>query len=491
MRNLLSGAGPRRLILIVVAILLILLAWQQTLAAGRDLITRNVVGEGGTSLRYLAPAGGQQLPGVIIAHGFAGSKQLMYGFGNALARAGYGVMLFDFDGHGSAGGHLGQRPTTLQRNLDVARAALIVQPEIDPARLALLGHSMGSGAVMTAAIDAPEQYRATVAVSPTSAAVAADRPRNLLLMAGSLEPQFLGNAQDLLAAAGGPNDDLGTGRGRALVEVPRVEHITILFSRIAHQAALDWLDRTFERSHSTVAPDGRLLWFGAHLGGWLLLAVAVGPLLSTGAQVDVAGRGRWRWLGLPLGAVIAALVLFLAGRLFEVSALGGLLVGGALGLWFLVLGLVWLPLGFRPRPPAVGDLGWGLLLFALLTVAFGTIAHFTWLPWALTAARLARWPLMAAAVLPWLLASALAQHRLGLAARAGWWLYQSAIIVAGLVLTILIAPQLGFISLLLPIFPIILGIMGAVGAAVDRPWAVALGNALFFGWLLVAVFPLA
>jgi hypothetical protein len=33
--------------------------------------------------------------------------------------------------------------------------------------------------------------------------------------------------------------------------------------------------------------------------------------------------------------------------------------------------------------------------------------------------------------------------------------------------------------------------MGAVGAAVDRPWAVALGNALFFGWLLVAVFPLA
>ena len=63
--------------------------------------------------------------------------------------------------------------------------------------------------------------------------------------------------------------------------------------------------------------------------------------------------------------------------------------------------------------------------------------------------------------------------------------------MAGLVLTILIAPQLGFISLLLPIFPIILGIMGAVGAAVDRPWAVALGNALFFGWLLVAVFPLA
>ena len=76
MPNRLFSAGPRRLILIAIASLLILLAWQQTLAAGRGLITRNVVGEGGTSLRYLAPAGGQHLPGVIIAHGFAGSKQL-------------------------------------------------------------------------------------------------------------------------------------------------------------------------------------------------------------------------------------------------------------------------------------------------------------------------------------------------------------------------------------------------------------------------------
>ena len=43
----------------------------------------------------------------------------------------------------------------------------------------------------------------------------------------------------------------------------------------------------------------------------------------------------------------------------------------------------------------------------------------------------------------------------------------------------------------LPIFPIILGIMALAGAALARPWAAALGNALFLGWILVAVFPLA
>ena len=30
-----------------------------------------------------------------------------------------------------------------------------------------------------------------------------------------------------------------------------------------------------------------------------------------------------------------------------------------------------------------------------------------------------------------------------------------------------------------------------MGAAVNDPWAYAIGNALFFGWMLVAVFPIA
>jgi dienelactone hydrolase len=487
MRDRLANIGTGRWIVIAVAILMILVAWQQTLAAGRGLITRDVAGE--IPLRFVAPAGEGQVPGVVVAHGFAGSKQLMYGFGYALARAGYGVMLFDFEGHGGAGGGLSQ--TTLQRDLAAAREALLAQPEIDPAQVALLGHSMGSGAVMTAAIAAPDQYRATVAVSPTSAAVTPDSPRNLLLMAGSLEPQFLGNAHTLLAAAGGSNDDLSAGLGRALVEIPFVEHITILFSRASRQAALDWLDRVFDRPSSLVAPDRRLVWFGVHLGGWLLLAVALGPLLPAGAPPAVVSRRPWRWLGLPLGALVAALVLYIASRLFDVSSLGGMLVGGAIGLWFLVLGLVWLPLGFRPPRPARDDLLWGLLLFALLTLAFGLMAHFTWLPWALTAARLARCPFVAAAVLPWLLASALAQQDARPAARLGWWLYQSVVVVVGLALTIQLAPQLSFIFLLLPVFPVVLGILGVAGLAFRRPWAFALGSALFFGWLLVAVFPLA
>lgn len=487
-----SHLSPVRWIAVVLAVAVIVIAWQQVLAAGRGLVVRDLEGAGGTPLRYLVPEGASDAPGVIVAHGFAGSKQLMYGFGYALVRAGYGVMLLDFDGHGAARGRLDRAGDALQRNLAAAYASLAAQPEIDPARIALLGHSMGSGAVMTAAIDSPEQYRATVAVSPTGAAVTADAPRNLLLMAGSLEPQFLGNGRSLLAEAGGASDDLDAGRGRALVEVPNVEHITILFSRVAQQAALDWLNRAFARPLAEVAADRRMVWFGVHLGGWLLLWLALSPLFAAPAQaLSVVRRRPGYWLGLPLGALAAAFLLFLAGRVFDVSRLGGLLVGGALGVWFLVLGLVWLLSGFRPPRPAAPDVLWGLLLFAFLSLAFGAMAQLTWLPWLLTAERLARWPLVAAAVLPWLLASALAQHRAKPAGRFGWWLLQSAVIVAGLGLTILLSPDLFFIFLLLPTFPLLLGLLAIAGTALDRPWAVALGGALFWGWILVAVFPLA
>jgi pimeloyl-ACP methyl ester carboxylesterase len=260
LRNEAKRLSITRWLLAALAVGLILLSWQRVLAAGRGLVSRDVSAESGTPLRYVAPEGASGVPGVIVAHGFAGSSQLMTGYAYALARAGYGVVLADFDGHGRARGVLDRGGDALQRNLASAYAALAAQPEVDPARIALLGHSMGSGAVMTAAIANPERYRATVAVSPTSAAVTAEAPRNLLLMAGSLEPQFLANARSLLAAAGGPNGDLAGGRGRALVEAPNVEHITILFSRTAQRRPLTGSTRRMICRRRPSAPTGA--WCG-------------------------------------------------------------------------------------------------------------------------------------------------------------------------------------------------------------------------------------
>lgn len=54
----------------------------------------------------------------------------------------------------------------------------------------------------------------------------------------------------------------------------------------------------------------------------------------------------------------------------------------------------------------------------------------------------------------------------------------------------LFVPGLFFLILLLPLLPVVLLVLQAVGGAWHDPWAYAVGNALFFGWLLAAVFPL-
>ncbi|MCL4868109.1 MAG: alpha/beta fold hydrolase [Anaerolineae bacterium] len=479
-----------RIGILAAALLLLLLAWVQVGRAKAGLVTRRLE-QAGVPMQFVAPAGAQQVPGILIAHGFGGSKQLMLAYGYVLAQAGYGVLLWDFAGHAANPAPLDRQGDVLQANLDVAYATLIAQPEVDGTRIALLGHSMGSGAVMTAAIRDVERYQATVAVSPTGADVSPEAPRNLLLQAGALEPQFAANAERLLAAAGGANDDLAGGRGRAFHLIPGVEHITILFSPDSHQSALAWLDRTFARSSDTAYRDSRILWYLIHLLAGSVALVAAAPLFPWAKVENVMRpRRRWDWVGLPAAALLATGLLFLLSRLIDILSLGGMVVGGALGVWLLFFG-GGLLLFFRPTMPAPRALVGGILVFVLLSFIFGALAHLVWLPWWLIPMRLLRWPLLALFCLPWTVAAAHGAAYGRWSVHLGWWLGQTLFIISGLLLAIFLIPGLFVLILVIPLFPLIVGLMTLANAAVRDPWACGLGNGLFFAWLLLAYFPLA
>jgi pimeloyl-ACP methyl ester carboxylesterase len=440
---------------------------------------------------YLAPQNQARIPGVLIAHGFAGSKQLMLGYGHVLAHAGYGVMLWDFSGHG--GSTLPQRDS-LQADLQVAYAALLAQPEIDATRLALLGHSMGSGSVMNAGIQQADRFAATVAVSPTGARVTPEAPRNLQLQAGSWEGGFIGNAERLLDRAGGKNENLAAGQGRSLVLIPKAEHITILFRSASHQAALRWLDATFGRQSSSPYIDRRMAWYGLHLLGWLLAIGAVLPGLSQvsnqATKIEVRSPIR-RWGSLLVSTLAASGVLPLLSHEANLAALGGVQVGGAVALWFGIAGIFWLGLLTQfPRPTLLALL-LGISLFALLWIGFGLMAQFVWLQWWLIPTRLALWPWLALGFLPWFLASGIAQQNIPGGSRVLWWLGQSIALVIGIYLLLQFSPQLGFLYLLLPLFPIFMALFAYVAALLNNTWSYALGCALFFGWAIAAAFPLA
>lgn len=478
-----------RLAMLVVAIALIVLSWVGIIAARSGLVVRSLERET-VPLLYLAPQQAQAVPGVLIAHGFAGSKQLMLGYGHVLAQAGYAVMLWDFDGHGA-------NPTPLKRyetqcGLKVALQELQEQPEVDAKqRLALLGHSMGSSIVMTVGIRDSDRFAATIAVSPTGASVTPQAPRNLQLQAGSGEGRFVENAQRLLTQAGGANANLIAGTGRELVIVPNVEHITILFSDVSHQAALQWLDATFGRSSPSQYRDRRIGWYSLHLLGWLLGLAAVAPALASQITAATKVPAIQQWAGLIVSPFVAIAGVTLLSQHFVLDNLGGVQVGGAVAVWFLIAGLTWLGMLARVPRLTLRDVGLSIALFGVLWIAFGAMAQVVWLQWWLIPMRLKLWLPIAIACFPWFLASGIVQEKVDLGKRVLWWLGQSTVLVVGFGATLYFVPQLGFIFLLLPLFPLLMGILSLVAGLLNRVWVYGIGAALFFGWLLAAGFPLS
>ncbi len=473
----------KRLLVLVATLLLIVFSWWGVMTARANLTVRQMEREG-VPLLYVAPIA-KKVPGVLIAHGYAGSKQLMLGYAYTLAHAGYAAMLWDFDSH-AANSKLLEK-NSLDSNLEVAYAALVEQSEVDTSRLAVLGHSMGSGAVMSAAINNVNRYAATVAVSPTGALVTPNAPRNLQLQAGSWEGRFVANAERLLQAAGGENKNLADGRGRKLVIIPNAEHITILFRPHSHQAAKNWLDATFGVQRQSNYVDSRMIWYFLHLLAWLVVLGTIAPLLAVSAPVRKTEQLK-SWFGLLVAPFVASGGLMLLNRIIDIDSLGGVLVGGAVSIWFGIAGLTWLITMLEMPRPTIRAAAQGIALFALLWIGFGTMAQVVWLQWFLIPARLQLFPILALTCFPWFLASGVAQQNLTVGKRALWWLGQSGVLIGGFILVLYLLPKLGFLFLLLPVFPVLMAVFSFAASKLE-PWSYAIGSALFFGWVLAATFP--
>lgn len=114
-----------------------------------DLVYEDVVINSGNSVLkgWFIPAPEQKeerSPLVILVHGWGSSKSRMLRYAGPLSQAGYSLLLFDIRGHGESDEVKALTIKTFRDDILSAVQYAQTRADIDPRRIAILGHSFGA-----------------------------------------------------------------------------------------------------------------------------------------------------------------------------------------------------------------------------------------------------------------------------------------------------------------------------------------------------------
>jgi hypothetical protein len=383
---------------------------------------------------------------------------------------------------------------------------LRAQPSVDPARVGLLGHSMGAGAVLAQASRDPG-VAATVAISAGSGNDVGPTARDVLVLAGGLEFAGIRAEGPRVVRASFPGaqpdrtyGDPGAGTARRFAEVPGVEHVSVLFAAATHREALDWFDAALRPAHAGAAAVDPLDRAGPALLLHLAAVLAFGALAALLLPRRTRPGGPPRRGARPLLAIAAPLVAAVAAtlvmRLVPAGWLPVQVADYAIG-WLAAFGLVLLVLGqLRPAAARRPGTSSGRVVIATVVLAAFTAAGFAvpaQLGWA--------WATPAGTRL-WLLAPAVAATALLVAGieavlpryRALGHAWAALVVVLGLVAAALVGGGPGFVLFVAPLFAVLLvwqGVTAAVLRGRAAPvWAIAVVGGVLLAWPLALTFPI-
>ena len=477
--------------------------------------TRALIGHIPATIFHPSEAG--RVPAVVIAHGFAGSQQLMQSFALAFARNGYVAVTFDFAGHG-------RNPRPLTGNVaDPGGATRVLVDElslvadaarnIGDGRIALLGHSMASDIVVRYAAGRAD-VAATIAVSMFSRQVTASEPRNLLVIAGQMEGMLRREALRAVGLAAGPEapeagvtyGDHAAGTARRAAVSPFVEHASVLFSQASLREALSWLDQSFGAARPAEPDlDRRGPWILLLIAGAVALAAPLAKLLPVVARPPLGAGLPWRQLWLPLLAPMLATPLIL--RVTPTHFLP-VLVADYLAAHFALYGaltalmLLWLRRsrsGAHAAPGPSPAMSPGALAVAsLAAVLYGFVALFLPIDAFVTSfspgpERLPLILALLAGTLCFFLATEWLTRGPG-AARGGHALCLAAFLVSLMIAVALDFQRLFFLVIIIPVMIPVLLVYGLFSGWIQRrtghPAVGAIANAVAFAFAIGVTFPL-
>jgi pimeloyl-ACP methyl ester carboxylesterase len=443
--------------------------------------------------------GGEKSPAVVIAHGFAGSRQLMEAYSVTLARAGYVVVSFDFEGHGRnpipMSGNVTRIDGTTQllmRETGRVIDAALALPGVD-GRVALLGHSMASDIIVRQAI-ADTRVAATVAISMFSEAVTASDPRNLLIVSGEWEALLRQNAlrnvrlAEPSAIEGTTVGDLSRSTGRRAVVGPNVEHIGVLYSPTALREARAWLDAVFERTSSgpVSASGGPIVLL---LLGIVILAWPLSRLLPKGEMVPSALSLRTFLMAVLIPAVSTPILLSVVDTRFLPVLVADYLAAHLFVYGLLSLGLLircGIRIGHVAWISALALAGYGIFVFG------GALDRYVASFWPIPS-RLTIIAAIAVGALPYMLADSLITE----GGRASLWRVlgaRGAFIASLCAAVALDFKRLFFLLIIIPVIVVFFTIFGLMGGWVGRrtgsPCAAGIALGLLLAWAIGVSFPM-
>lgn len=99
---------------------------------------------------------GQPVPAVVVVHGWGGNARMMLPLARPLHEAGFAALFIDARCHGHSDDDSFASLPRFAEDAEHAFDWLAARPAIDARRIALLGHSVGAGAVLLCAARRPE-----------------------------------------------------------------------------------------------------------------------------------------------------------------------------------------------------------------------------------------------------------------------------------------------------------------------------------------------
>ena len=338
------------------------------------------------------------------------------------------------------------------------------------------------------------------------------RPKNALFIFAQNDP--VEPIQDTSAAlvahlAAVPKAELGKtygdfAQGNAVeaIQVPGVNHVTILNSDYAATTIVKWLDSTFAmpRTGTIELADARLAAQRIALLVFAVLLIPLGRVCGSMVPSWVAERpGPAGWIGLLIfaGALLAAMPLAAA----DPASFVPLVVGDSQLSWFAVAGLItvgvlvlWHPLEwYRVREGVGVAIIAGAVGFAVVyvcQVALSVILHQV----SLSPERLMAMALAAVLLFPFWMGFELLVRRGGTVISTVWAVIGRALIVILMVVGVMLQVLPFVLILILPIIGIalvLIEIFATSAYSASRNLAlIAIFETLWFAWMIAAASPI-